>query len=119
MVPQAAKIAEENGFGDVISYIQGKAEREWAQWLWLSPILMDDQCFSHEKWSPPTAGMVYQTHPNGIPTRWGLRQRTHWKIVMYPAKICKDCDFIVCGFMLSKFITYTTRFYRIDMYIHG
>lgn len=25
-MPQAAKIAEENGFGDVISYIQGKAE---------------------------------------------------------------------------------------------
>ena len=32
-MPQAAKIAEENGFGDVISYIQGKAEREPAEWL--------------------------------------------------------------------------------------
>ena len=34
-MPQAAKIAEDNGFGDVISYIQGKAERERAPWVWV------------------------------------------------------------------------------------
>lgn len=71
---KAAKIAEENGFGDVISYIQGKVEEvelpvekvdiiisEWMGYFLMFESMLDCVLFARDKWLRP-GGQMFPDH---------------------------------------------------------